>query len=67
MVAPGGELADCVKIAWDLMVPERMTAYMTTWQHVLACVTKLMALITWQPWVYCGSLLKSSERNFSKS
>ncbi len=22
------------------MVPERMAAYMTTWQHVLACVTK---------------------------
>jgi len=33
-------LQDCVKIAWDIMVPERMAAYMTTWQHVLACVTK---------------------------
>ena len=30
---------DCVKIAWDLMIPERMAAYITTWQHVLACVT----------------------------
>jgi len=33
-------LQDCVKIAWDIMVPERMAAYVTTWQHVLACVTK---------------------------
>ena len=33
-------LQDCVKIAWDIMVSERMAAYMATWQHVLACVTK---------------------------
>ena len=33
-------LQDCVKIAWDMMIPERMGAYMATWQHVLATVTK---------------------------
>ena len=33
-------LQDCVKIAWDIMVPERMAAYMATWQHVLASVVK---------------------------
>ncbi len=26
------------------MVPERKAAYMTTWQYVLACVTKSNAL-----------------------
>ncbi len=29
-----------MKIAWDIMVPERMAVYMATWQHVLACVTR---------------------------
>ncbi|KAL3134232.1 hypothetical protein ABBQ38_006663 [Trebouxia sp. C0009 RCD-2024] len=33
-------LQDCVKIAWDMMTPERMGAYMATWQHVLASVIK---------------------------
>ncbi|KAL0031501.1 hypothetical protein WJX77_003847 [Trebouxia sp. C0004] len=33
-------LQDCVKIAWDILVPEHMAAYMATWQHVFACVTK---------------------------
>ncbi|KAL3157775.1 hypothetical protein ABBQ32_012200 [Trebouxia sp. C0010 RCD-2024] len=33
-------LQDCVKIAWDRMVPERMAAYMATWQLVLASVIK---------------------------
>ena len=36
-------LQDCVKLAWDIMLPERMAAYMATWQHVLASVTESSA------------------------
>ena len=28
-----------MKIAWDMMLPERMAAYMLTWQHILSGIT----------------------------
>ena len=33
-------LQDCAKIAWDMMVPERMALYMLTWQHILSGITR---------------------------
>ena len=33
-------LQDCVKIAWDMMAPERVALYVLTWQYILSGITR---------------------------